>query len=64
MLTLIRHLCEPMVLKAERINWHAIVKRDLGLIDRGMQARAVKVAAEGLRRAWEAFDAGKMRRAA
>lgn len=60
---LILALSEPTVTRGERANWHATVKRLLGLVDRGAQARAVRYAAEGLRRAWTEFDNG-VRRAA
>lgn len=64
MMALIRRLCEPMVIQGQRVNWHGVVRVHLGIIDRDAQARAVKIAAEGLCRAWEEYDKRPMRRAA
>jgi hypothetical protein len=64
MLPLIEALSLPAVVKGERINWKAIVRSRIGLIDRDAQARAVKISCEGLRRAYVDYDNGQMRRAA
>lgn len=64
MLPLIEALSLPGVVKGERANWKAIVRTRIGLIDRDAQARAVKIASEGVRRAWVEFDNGAMRKAA
>lgn len=64
MLPLIEALSLPTVLKGDRVNWKATVRVMFGLIDRGAQARIVKVAAEGVRRAWAEYDAGAAKKKA
>lgn len=64
MLPLVEALSIPAVVKGERVNWKAVVRARTGLIDRDAAARAVKIASEGVRRAWEDFDNGRLRNAA
>ena len=61
---LLLKLSTPAVCEGATVNWKAIVRQMLGVIDRDIQARKVKAAAEGLRLAWIDHDNGQVRRAA
>lgn len=63
-LPLIERLTQPTIVEGRRANWKAIVRQDLGLLDRDAQARAVKLAAQDLVGAWTQHDNHPQKKAA
>jgi hypothetical protein len=60
---LLKELSYPAWVKGEQPNWHAVLKKERGVIDRGTQARIVRELSEAVREGYAEIDNGAKRAA-